>query len=120
MGLLPEGFEDLEVLAPRWAVATEAERQAVRRNCTSGELRGFYDTLLPRLQAVLDAADGYPLGEMPPDVEQLFLMALSLAEVAPHVELYDSSPSVPYAFEETRFNAIHDDRSKWKRIGEES
>ena len=115
MGRLPPGFEDLEPLAPRWAVATEAERQAVRRGCTNEELRAFYNTLLPRLEAVLNAADEYPLGEMPANVEQLFLIALSLAEVAPHVELYDGSPTVPYAFEETRFNAMHDDRSKWRR-----
>ena len=63
--------------------------------------------MMPRLEDALDKADEYPLGEMPEDVEQLFFMTLSLAEVAPHIELYGGNPEVPYSFEESRFVAVH-------------
>jgi hypothetical protein len=107
MGTLPQGFEELEPLASKWAVATLAERQVVRRRSTTEELQAFYDAMLPKLEAALDLADKYPLGKMPPDVERLFFMALSLAEVAPHIELYGGNPEVPYSFEESRFVAVH-------------
>jgi hypothetical protein len=44
----------------------------------------------------------------------LFAMALSLAEIAPHVELYRGSVGVPHAFEEMRFVAKHGKKATWK------
>ncbi|MEQ9088836.1 MAG: hypothetical protein RLQ26_08850 [Alphaproteobacteria bacterium] len=107
MAKLPKGFEKLEPLSEKWALATQNERQKVRRESTTEELQAFYDAMMPRLEDALDKADEYPLGEMPEDVEQLFFMTLSLAEVAPHIELYGGNPEVPYSFEESRFVAVH-------------
>ena len=106
-GVLPQGFAELERFAPKWTVGTQAQRQRVRGGSTAEELRIFYDAMLPRLEEALDLADQYPRGEIPHDVEQLFFMTLSLAEVAPHVELYNGNPHVPYSFDESRFNAVH-------------
>lgn len=44
---------------------------------------------------------------MPPPQARLLYLTLSLAEVAPHVELYRGDPRVPYSFEEERFVADH-------------
>ena len=49
----------------------------------------------------------FPLGELPPASARLFHLALSLAEVAPHIELYGGDPKVPYSFDEARFVADH-------------
>jgi hypothetical protein len=107
MGTLPKGFEELEPFAEKWSLATQNERQKTRRGSTTQELQAFYDAMLPKLEAALDLADKYPLGEMPPDVERLFFMTLSMAEIAPHIELYGGNPEVPYSFEESRFVAVH-------------
>lgn len=102
-------FKDLDQFLPGWALATENQRRAKRKSSTSGELKQFYDAMLPRLEEILDLADQYPMGKMPPEVEQYFFLALSLAEVAPHVELYKGNPNVPYSFTEERFIAVQGD-----------
>lgn len=103
---LPPEFADLVPFLD-WALATADERYVHRRNATRAELRAFYDAMLPRIEAILTLMDEYPLGELPEDLRPLYRMALSLAEVAPHIELYAGAPGVPYAFEETRFIAVH-------------
>lgn len=107
---LPKGFEDLSPYAGKWSLATHDERYVVRRQATPEELKAFYDAMLPRMEEILDLADKYPLGQMPEDVENLFFMALSIAEVSPHIELYGGNPLVPHSFEESRFVAIDGDR----------
>ena len=42
-----------------------------------------------------------------PQVNGVVRTLATLAEVAPHIELYGGAPGVPYAFEETRFVAAH-------------
>ncbi|RTL54477.1 MAG: hypothetical protein EKK46_07790 [Rhodocyclaceae bacterium] len=102
---LPKNFEMLEPLVATWSLATQNERQTRRIHSSRGELRAFYDAMLPRLPAILEHVDKYPLGELPPDASRLFHLALSLAEVAPHVELYGGDPKVPHSFDEARFVA---------------
>ena len=82
-GSLPKKFVDLDYLVPEWALATQNERQTRRARSTKGEL--------------------------PPDTERLFFLALMLAEISPHVELYKGDPNVPHSFDETRFVAVHGD-----------
>ncbi|MEK7943678.1 hypothetical protein WKR98_02940 [Pigmentiphaga sp. YJ18] len=104
---LPKEFEMLEPLVAEWALPTQNQRQVRRKAATRGELQYFYDNMLPRMPAILRHVDTYPLGELPEDAARLFSLALSMAEVAPHIELYGGSPGVPYAFEESRFVAEH-------------
>ena len=78
-GNLPKQFEDLEYLVPEWALATQNERQVRRARSTKGELQAYYDALAPNLDAILEHVDRFPLGEMPPDTERLFFLALMLA-----------------------------------------
>ncbi|AZI35532.1 hypothetical protein NT2_07_01940 [Caenibius tardaugens NBRC 16725] len=103
---LPPEFADLAPFLD-WALATADERYAYRRNASRAELKAFYDAILPRTEAILALVDQYPLGALPEELHPLYHLVLSLAEVAPHIELYGGAPGVPYAFDETRFVATH-------------
>ncbi len=105
--ILPKEFADLQPFAEKWAKATEYERAAARRNATPAELKAFYDAAFARLPEILKRVDGYPLGGLRGADSHLFHLALSLAEVAPHVEFYKSDPRVPYAFSEERLMGVH-------------
>ena len=107
---LPKGFEELAPYSDKWALATPDERYATRGQSSREEIKSFYDAMLPRMEEILDLSDEYSLGEMPEDVENLFFMALSIAEISPHLELYGGDPLVPHSFEESRFVAIDGDR----------
>ena len=108
--LLPESFTDLEPLAEKWSLATQNQREDRRRASPPAELRALYDTVLPRMDAVLDYVDQFPLDDMPEDARQLLYLTFSLAEVAPYVECYGSNPWIPDSFADTRFIAVHGDR----------
>ena len=112
---LPAAFADL---APHlgWALSGADARQAKRRGSSRQDLRDFYDAVLPRLEAILAEVDRHPLGGLPESHRALYDIALSLAEVAPHIELYGGSPGVPYAFEESRFVAVHGDQPTWRGL----
>lgn len=103
---LPPAFADLAPFLD-WALASADERYNHRRNASRAELKAFYDAILPRTEAILALVDQYPLGALPVELHPLYHLALSLAEVAPHIELYGGAPGVPYAFDETRFVATH-------------
>ena len=106
---LPKQFSPLAPFISKWALATEYERAAERRRSTSDELKAFYDAALPLLPAILERADKYPLGKVEGIDQQLFHMALSLAEIAPHIEFYRGDPRVPFAFKEERLAGFHCD-----------
>ena len=106
---LPDGFADLEPFAATWALATQNERVRQRISSQPEELEAFYASISGRMEEILILADEFPLRNMPEPVVNLFYMALSVAEIAPHVELYRSSPLVPFSFDERRFSAAHGD-----------
>ena len=110
---LPAGYEDLQPYTD-WALPTADQRQAKRRASSKEDLRSVYDAILPRLKEILAEADKSPLGKLPAEMQPLYNMALSLAEIAPHIELYRGNPAVPYAFEESRFVAAHGDLETWR------
>ncbi|MDE8652003.1 hypothetical protein [Novosphingobium album (ex Liu et al. 2023)] len=112
---LPEGFAELAPCLD-WALPTADQRQARRLAATSAELSAFYEAVLPRLEDILAAVDAFPLGALPETHQPLYSLALAMAEVAPHIELYGGSVGVPYAFEETRFVAVHGDQPTWRGL----
>lgn len=112
---VPPGFEPLRAFA-KWNLATADARAQARRAASSAELQAFYDGVLPHLAAILDACDAFPLGALPENHRALFNIALSMAEVAPHVEFYKGDPGVPHAFEETRFRALHGGDETWRAL----
>ena len=102
-GVLPDGFEDLIRLTPKWLGATERERHTVRLNSPREELIDVYQTLLPRIDAICEAVDRYPLHELPDDVENLLRLALAFMEVSLAVEAFQGSPRVPFGFDTERW-----------------
>lgn len=113
--IVPTGFEALQRFA-KWNLMTADERTKARRESTEQELRDFYDGVLPYVEAVLDACDQYPLGKLPESHRSIFNIALSMAEIAPHVEFYRGQVGVPYAFEEARFVALHGADETWRAL----
>jgi len=112
--MLPPGFEDIEPFAADWALDTQDERYVKRRNSSAEEIRSFYDAMLRHIEKILDEVDRFPIGTLPESHRPLYAMALSLAEIAPHVELYRGNPLVPYSFEEGRMRSWHGDQPTWQ------
>jgi len=100
--MLPERFHDLETLAAGWALPTEAERHARRLASTIDELRAFYEAMLPRIEDMLAYLSEFPVDNLTPEGRNLLNLALSLAEIAPAVELF-GQPEVPDGYDSRRF-----------------
>jgi hypothetical protein len=105
--LLPATFRHLEPWAQRWALATQNEREAARRASSGADLKAFYEALVGAVDGIIIHLNALPLDALPPPEQRLLYLTLSLAEVAPHVELYRGDPRVPFSFEEERFIAEH-------------
>ena len=108
--LLPDEFRDLDGFVARWSLPTQNQREAARRTSSARDRKEFYDAVVPRLPAIIDYLNRFQRGSMPEDAQRLFDLALSLVEIAPNVELYKGSTTVPFSFEERRFIAIHGER----------
>ncbi|MFW7269659.1 hypothetical protein ACMAUO_17100 [Gluconacetobacter sp. Hr-1-5] len=107
-----KGFEELAIFS-MWDLDTPDARQAQRQSSSPEQLQMLYDGITPHLEAIMEELDRFPLGELPETRRFLLNLAFSMAEVAPHVELYRCDPKVPYAFEEKRLIAIHGGQSTW-------
>ena len=107
---LPEAFRDLERVVQVWSLPSQNQREAARRASSAQERKEFYGAAVPRLAAIIDYLNQFPLGSMPEDAQRLLHLTLSVAEIAPNVELYKGSATVPFSFEESRFVAAHGDR----------
>jgi hypothetical protein len=97
----PAPFADLDSFSA-WALATEAERARKRRDSTIMEIRAFYETILPRMEAILAYLNQLPLNTLPDDGQRLLNLTLALAEVAPAVELFNQ-PLVTDGYDPERF-----------------
>ena len=85
---LPQGFEDLAPFRD-WALEPERARTAKKVESSMAELRAFYDATMPRLEEIIAYLDGVPGGdERPAPAHRLYLMSLSLVEIANLVEIY--------------------------------
>lgn len=103
---LPEPFHDL---APylAWALPTERERSAKRYTSTMADIRAFYDAMIGRMMEVLPYLAQFAPDNVPTDVQRLFYLTLSLAEIAPAVENF-GQPSVVEGYDNTRFVPVHE------------
>ncbi len=107
--LLPPEFADLEPLARAgWCLDTEIERTRKRRTSTTETLRAFYTQVRPRLEAVLEYLDRYPLDGLSPQQTNLLNLTLSMTEVAFAVEKYQGNPTGFQAIPAARFVPVHD------------
>lgn len=113
--IVPEGFEPLARFS-KWNLLTADQRTKARRESTEHELRAFYDGVLPHIENVLDECDKFELGKLPESHRGIFNIALSMAEIAPHIEFYKGEVGVPFAFEESRFVAVHGADESWQAL----
>ncbi|MGH7966423.1 MAG: hypothetical protein ACRERD_32130 [Candidatus Binatia bacterium] len=103
---LPAPFHDLELYLA-WALPTERERSAKRQASTMTEIKAFYDAMMVRMEEVLSHLAQFSPENVPADVQRLFYLTLSLAEVAPAVENF-GQPSVIDGYDAARFIAGDD------------
>lgn len=113
--IVPPGFESLARFS-KWNLMTADERTKARREASENELHEFYGGILPHIEAVLDECDKFELGSLPESHQGIFNLALSMAEIAPHIEFYKGEVGVPYAFEEARFIAVHGSDETWRAL----
>jgi hypothetical protein len=106
---LPEQFADLEPLVSEWALAKQGDREKKRVASTAEEIRAFYDTMLPRMEAILAYLSQFPVEGIPEQAKALLFLTFSLTEISAFVEFYDCERAVPNSFAEHRFVAIHKD-----------
>ena len=105
-GLLPEQFRDLEPYL-EWSLASERERSAKRQASSIAALKTFYDAMLPRMEQVLPFLAQFSLRDVDDRVQRLFLLSLSLAEVASAVENFGQARVVD-GYDVARFVALHE------------
>jgi hypothetical protein len=103
---LPEQFQDLELYLA-WSLATERERSAKRQASTMTEIQTFYDAMLARMEDLLPFLAQFSPEDVPADVQRLFYLTLSLAEVAPAVENF-GQPCVVNGYNIANFIPAHD------------
>lgn len=84
---LPEPFEDLTSFLD-WALEPEFARTEKRMAASMDESHAFYDAMMARIDEILDYLEGDFGGDMPAPAHRLYLMLLSLVEVAIFVEIY--------------------------------
>jgi hypothetical protein len=104
--LLPDQFEDLEPYVSKWALATGPERGRARLSSTMEEIQVFCDATFPRMDAIIEYLDQFPLEALPEEVRPLLYLTLSLAEVSRPVELF-GRPGAK-GLDETRFELIRE------------
>lgn len=85
--LLPPGFADLERFAPEWCLKGQPARMKKMVSTDFAALTDFYQVMLPRLDAVVEHLNAFPLDDMPPAQQRLMDLALTFAETAHPVDL---------------------------------
>ena len=102
---LPAMFSGLESFLD-WGLETEAERTHKRQTSEMTEIQAFYDAILPEMKDIIAYLNQFSLETMPSDARQLMSMTLSLAEIAPAVELF-GQPREDDTFNPYRFIPQH-------------
>jgi hypothetical protein len=88
VAMLPPEFSELEPFAPKWCLATEAERYAMRLASNMEEMQSFYDACFPRVRAAMAYLDRFPLDDLPPEASNLLHLVYSLIMVSLPVEVW--------------------------------
>jgi uncharacterized protein YaaN involved in tellurite resistance len=105
MAKLPLQFADLEKYAGKWAKPTFHQRYDVRLSSSMDEINDFYQTMLPKIDSIVEYLNQYPVGQMPEDAKTLFYLICATMNIAPAVELYHQ-PNVWLGFEPGRLEMV--------------
>ena len=92
--MLPEQFSELEPFAPKWCLATEHDRFAMRMASSMNEMQAFYDAFFPRAEEAISYCEKFELDDMPDDALKLLQLLYSLIMVSFPVEAW-RQPHVP-------------------------
>lgn len=84
---LPAAFADLEPYA-EWIIEKRLDRYHHRLASTMAEMEAFYHVMFPRLPAVIEHCNRYPIDDLPDDVRRLMWLSFSLIEVSFPVEVW--------------------------------
>ncbi|HUU26014.1 MAG TPA: hypothetical protein VMW68_10685 [Methyloceanibacter sp.] len=103
---LPEGFQDLARFVEKWARPLERERYNALLDTTIDELREFYDTMLPRMQAIEAYLDPFGLDGMPDEARTLFDLAMTFMETAHPIDLGWRTTDIEDSFPADRFEIL--------------
>jgi hypothetical protein len=101
---LPAAFAHLQPLADRWSLPTERERHLQRLASTIEEMDDTLTALEPEIEAILTFLNQRELDALTAEENNLLLLALSLAEIAPAVQIF-REPGNPDGFDTARFIA---------------
>lgn len=88
--LLPEGFAMLEPFIDDWVLPDSRARSHRRQSTAYTDIERFYQAILPHAPAALALLSERQLGELTDAEERLLKLLLSLAEIGPAVEWYQS------------------------------
>lgn len=107
MATLPESFADLDrFVAAGWARAREQDRWARRVQSSTAEVKDFYETLLPRMDALIEYLDRHPLDQVPEADRPLLYLALAFMDVAPAWEVFQAPDLPEPAFDIARMHIV--------------
>jgi len=98
---LPKGFEDLRHLG-EWIVPTEEGRHKKKLSADIETARSFYQTVFPRMDAIIEHLNEVTWGAMSPADRNLFLLASMCMEVSHPVELGWQTTDIADAFPTSR------------------
>lgn len=84
---LPAGFETLAPFVGRWAVATSAERAALRDQSSADECKEFLSAVMPVVDQALDYLDGHDIQNYGPEEQNLMDLVLGAAHASLVVEV---------------------------------
>jgi hypothetical protein len=104
---LPVQFAELEQFV-EWMISDELGRHRKRIGSGMEDLRRFYDAMLPRMDEIMGVLKQYPVDSAPPpEVHNLYFLALSFMEVSLPIELRWAGPTNAGAFLSTRIEIPH-------------
>ncbi len=93
---LPDEFSDLQDFVSEWALEHRADRFKKRYTSSIDDIRRYYDAIMPRMEAIVDHLNQFPVDDIPEASQPLLYMSLSGVEISRAVELWDAPDN--YAF----------------------
>lgn len=96
--ILPPGFEELEPFVAHWAGTTTNDRVHARSVLEIGEIRAFYDAMLPRLEEAMDYIDAIGVHDLSADAATLAKLVLAMGQASIAIEVHGvpRAPGTPY------------------------
>ena len=103
---LPAQFADLAQFVSAWALKSEQERHENLTARSIGELRSFYDAMLPRMDEITLYLNRFPLEAMPADARMLFDLTMTFMESAHPIDLRWRTTDIEDEFPADRFEFL--------------